>query len=151
MHTCSKLFDNLPFAHRQHTHDGHCAWIHGHNWAFEITFTSVGLDKNGFVIDFGKLKFVRDWLNSQFDHTLVLNAEDPHLDYLKGSLGGPPEPLTLGAFAKIVVVPNCGAEALAQYVCENVNDLLKSHGHPHVHVHKVVCFEDSRNSATYVG
>lgn len=150
MFTCSKLYENLPAAHRQHNHDGHCALIHGHNWAFKITFGALELDENGFVIDFGKLKFVKDLLEDIFDHTLLLNEDDPHLPYLQRAIGGKdtifPES-TL--FSKIVVVPNCGAECLAQYVAELVGDKLTQLGHTRVAVVEVVCFEDSKNSATW--
>ena len=43
--TCSKRYSDIPFAHRQHKHDGHCAFIHGHNWAFELTFVATSLDE----------------------------------------------------------------------------------------------------------
>ena len=57
MITCTKRYDNLPFAHRQPNHEGHCSLIHGHNWSFEFEFKASKLDGNGFVIDFGDLKW----------------------------------------------------------------------------------------------
>ena len=80
--TCSKTYTDLPFAHRQPSHQGHCALIHGHNWSFEFEFAADKLDECGFVIDFGKLKWLKDWINERFDHTLVLNESDPMLDFL---------------------------------------------------------------------
>lgn len=150
--TCTKNFANLPFAHRQHNHDGHCALIHGHNWNFEITFSAERLDVNLFVIDFGKLKWVRKWLEENFDHTLVLNADDPMLDYLKVMLGGPVQ--CKGSdlcMAKIIVVPNCGAEGLALYVMQELNKMLKSQGIGQdraLVVSTVRAWEDEKNSAT---
>ena len=49
MMTCSKIFLDIPFAHRQHRHSGHCARIHGHNWTLKLTFACNRFDKNGFV------------------------------------------------------------------------------------------------------
>jgi len=141
-YTCAKEYMNLPAAHRQHSHDGHCALIHGHNWGFKITFTSDELDVNGFVVDFGRLKFIKEWLDDTFDHTLLLNEEDPYLTHFKQGLGD------LG-FAKITIVENCGAEKLAEHVFKNVNRLLAENGLPNARVTRVVCFEDSKNSATY--
>lgn len=149
LQTCTKMFPNYPFAHRQHMHDGHCALIHGHNWGFEFTFDCDRLDENKFVIDFGKLQWLKKWLADHFDHTLVLNADDPHLATLRECLEvSGPNPVT---FAKIVVVPNGGAEGLAAWTLNQVNLLLgelaigQDRG---LFVRKVVVFEDDKNSAT---
>jgi len=148
MFTCSKTYSNLPAAHRQPEHDGHCALIHGHNWGFKITFRCQTLDHLGFVVDFGKLKFIKTWLEDKFDHTLLLNQNDPLLQELL---------IDLGDIAKIVVVENCGAEKLAEYVAKEVNKLLSvnlpqsfSYEGQGLRVAQVVCFEDSKNEATYV-
>ena len=47
MITCSKLYKDIPFAHRQHLHDGHCSQIHGHNWDIKLTFSCKELDAMG--------------------------------------------------------------------------------------------------------
>lgn len=156
--TCTKRYSNLPFAHRQHRHDGHCALIHGHNWAFEFEFIASALDENGFVIDFGKLQWLKRWLEERFDHTLVLNQDDPNLDYLQRVLGNP-TPDILGVsmgqpclLSSIVVVPNAGAEGLAQWVLGEVNRLLEqrfpvTEGRI-IRVTRLTVFEDEKNSAT---
>lgn len=168
MTSCTKRYVDIPFAHRQHNHDGHCALIHGHNWSFEFEFVADSLDENGFVIDFGKLKWLKDWLNQKFDHALVLNESDPYLDEIRDFCSGiagdktcnqPDVPI----FAKILVVPNCGAEGLAAWLLEQINNAfdgagatLKECPNPSwpdtvergVRVHRVTVFEDSKNSAT---
>lgn len=157
MTTCKKKFLELPFAHRQHNHDGHCALIHGHNWTFEFTFAADRLDANEFVVDFGRLKWLRAWLEERFDHTLLLNRDDPHLELLERMLTENLLNPGCCAFAKIVAVPNCGAEGLARWVLEQVNKEFEHLGqstHPdylerRVHVAAVTVYEDSRNSATY--
>ncbi len=82
MTTCKKIYSDSPWAHRQHRHDGHCALIHGHNWSIAITFGAEALDENGFVVDFGKLKFLERWIDEHLDHACVFNAEDPMKDRL---------------------------------------------------------------------
>ena len=77
MTTCKKIYTDIPWAHRQHRHDGHCAFIHGHNWSIAITFGATTLDENGFVVDFGKLKFLERWIDEHLDHACVFNADDP--------------------------------------------------------------------------
>lgn len=144
--TCIKKFSNLPFAHRQPNHSGHCALIHGHNWDFEFEFQAKGLDANGFVIDFGDLKWLRAWLEAQFDHTLVLNTDDPFLRYLLDATDTDGDRPSL---ANIVTVPNCGAEGLAKYVFEQVNDMLRRLTLDRVSLRRVTVFEDLKNSATF--
>lgn len=143
MLSVTKQYRDLPAAHRQPKHNGHCRLIHGHNWGFDITFTCDTLDSNGFVVDVGKLTSIKEWLAAKFDHTLLLNEEDPMLGELK---------IKLVDFAKIVVVPNCGMEGLAKFVYEEVNKLLQiDHNWQarNLRVDQVVCLEDAKNSATY--
>lgn len=128
--------------------------IHGHNWAFEFTFACRERDVNGFVIDFGDLKWLKEWLAVHFDHTLVLNQDDPALEYLKRVLVdetpalGALLPGTL-AFAEIIVVPNAGAEGLAAFLFEEVDRLLIAHTDGRVHLHSIAVYEDEKNSANY--
>lgn len=149
--TCTKVFPEFPFAHRQHNHDGHCAFIHGHNWSFSLTFAADRLDENDFVVDFGKLKWIREWLTEQFDHTLVLNEDDPHLAYLEDHLTPCLANTTGSCFAKIVRVPNCGAEGLAKWVLEMLNEAFIANPQyraRRVRIQSVTVLEDSKNSAT---
>jgi 6-pyruvoyltetrahydropterin/6-carboxytetrahydropterin synthase len=143
--TCTKYYEDYPFAHRQPKHDGHCALIHGHNWGFEFTFSAKELDACGFVVDFGKLKWLRDWLDGTFDHTLVLNEDDPALDYLREKL----QVGTGNPFAKLVVVPDCSSEGLAKYVFHHISGLIKADYGGRVVLDSVTVFEDSKNKATY--
>ena len=74
--TCSKLFDNIPIAHRQHNHSGPCSKIHGHDWAFTFTFACNDRDPvTGFVVDFGDLKDLKAQIEV-FDHALAINKSD---------------------------------------------------------------------------
>jgi len=142
--TCSKVYSDLPFAHRQPFHDGHCAHIHGHNWSFKFTFEADVTDQCGFVLDFGKLKWLKKFINEQFDHTLVLNEDDKHLDHLTKTLHDT-------KLANIVVVPNCSSEGLARWLLETVDEVLTTitdcidRG---VRVKSVEVIEDRKNSAT---
>lgn len=153
MFSVTKQYRNLPFAHRQPNHKGHCRFIHGHNWAFEITFQCDRLDSCGFVIDIGALKPVRDFLEMYFDHTLVLNQDDPLLKHSE----------MLNEFAHVILVRNCGMEGLAQHVMLHINRMLlvgeldlidaltagEASSQRGVMVTKVVCHEDDKNSATF--
>lgn len=161
--TITKRFAEFPFAHRQPFHDGHCAFIHGHNWDFEFTFRcEVPEEGTGFVIDFGKLKTLRQWLEHHFDHTLVLNENDPFLEDLRNGLtdvrpdANSPSSVEL---ARIIAVPDCSCEGIAEYLITRVNGDFFTAGGVHavpdaikrvVEVTKVTVYEDSKNSATAI-
>lgn len=149
MFTVTKTYRDLPAAHRQPNHKGHCRLIHGHNWGFDIEIGAAQLDECGFVVDVGALWLLKDFLVGHFDHTLLLNSDDPFLQHLQNSIGGLIDP---GPFAKIVVVKSCGMEGLAEFVYRKTQSILVEADHLQqrgVHVRSVVCWEDSKNRATY--
>jgi 6-pyruvoyltetrahydropterin/6-carboxytetrahydropterin synthase len=136
-----KVYKNFPFAHRQHLHTGHCSLIHGHNWAFGFEFRCTELAATGFVIDFGELGFIKEFLTECFDHTLVLNQSDPNKDYLLDMLTKQPQPL-----ARILVVENCSCEGLAAFVMDKLDPLVRKRTNDRVWIKQVVVQEDSKNS-----
>ena len=140
MITCEKTYADIPFAHRQHRHDGHCAFLHGHNWTIIITFDCKELDENGFVVDFGKLGYIRDWIEEHLDHACVFNDDDPLKDELINSA---PQ-----AF-KPYVVKNCSCEGMAKHLYEVFNPMVARETGGRVRVEKIKVLEDSRNCATY--
>ena len=154
MHTVTKSYTDLPAAHRQPNHSGHCRLIHGHNWRFDITFAANRLDRCGFVLDVGSLRILRDFLGSLLDHKLLLNEEDPRLEYFRKCLDSPENP-----FSEILVVPNCGMEGLAEFVFDTASGWIASgtigsvddNRERSLRVTRVVCYEDSKNWATYDG
>ena len=49
--------------------DGHaCSKLHGHNYIVEVELQSEELDERGFVIDYGELKPLADYINNALDH-----------------------------------------------------------------------------------
>jgi len=154
MLTCTKQYKDIPFAHRQHNHDGHCAWIHGHNWSIEFEFEASELDENGFVIDFGKLKFIKNWFAENVDHCLLLNESDPYRDFLTRVLASPEDliqddPHLPSVFANIYVVPDGSAEGLAQYFFRLFDHMVDIRTNGRVRIRRVTVHEDEKNSATY--
>lgn len=77
----TKRYDHSEFScvFRQWRAESHCRLLHGYALAFKLTFESSVLDQNGWVIDFGSLKPVKQWLKNTFDHTTVIAADDPDL------------------------------------------------------------------------
>jgi 6-pyruvoyltetrahydropterin/6-carboxytetrahydropterin synthase len=140
MYTCSKTYSDIPFAHRQQKHDGHCSFIHGHNWSFKFTFGCESLDEKGFVVDFGDLKFIRQWIHDDLDHAYVYNEEDTETENL------------ISEYPKLFKpyrVDSCSAEGLAKHAFEKVVPLLLEHHGERVFLVSVEVQEDSKNAAEY--
>ena len=81
--SCSKSYEDFPCSHRQWRHKGHCRFVHGYSRSFTFWFTAKKLDLNGFVVDFSSLKPLEKKLKQQFDHTFLINKDDPLLNYWK--------------------------------------------------------------------
>ncbi len=144
MFTCQKTYSEIPFAHRQHRHDGHCAQIHGHNWSFTFTFGCEELDECGFVVDFGKLKPLRVWIDENLDHACVFNRDDPLLaDILKINE-------TSGCrIYKEFIVDLCSSEGLARHLYGVANPMIQEMTRGRAFLLSITVTEDARNSATY--
>ena len=140
MLTCSKLYPDIPFAHRQHRHDGHCALVHGHNWSFKFTFGAREPDENGFVVDFGRLQFVHAWLKEEFDHACVFNQDDPLRETIVASAP---------AAFRARVVASCSCEGIAEHAFRAIDPLVRRSSGGRAFLVEVEVFEDARNSARY--
>lgn len=67
--------------HRVLGHEGKCKHLHGHRYVAEVTVTAKGLDQVGRIIDFSVLKDkVGHWIDSHWDHNILLHEADPLLD-----------------------------------------------------------------------
>ncbi len=66
--------------HRVVGHQNKCQFLHGHRYALEVTVAKKELDYLGMVIDFGTIKTkVKEWIDTNFDHSLILNITDKAL------------------------------------------------------------------------
>ena len=140
MLTCKKSYRDIPFAHRQHLHDGHCALIHGHNWTITVTFACSEPDANGFVIDFGKLKYLKAWIDEHLDHACLFNQTDSEAARLLA---------TAGNLFKAYTLPNCSCEGLAQHLHGIFDIMVREHTKGRAWITKTEILEDSKNSAAY--
>jgi 6-pyruvoyltetrahydropterin/6-carboxytetrahydropterin synthase len=131
----------LSCVFRQWRADSHCKQLHGYALAISMTFQADELDDRNWVIDFGSLKPVKEWLHEMFDHTLLLAADDPAFEdlYHLGALG----------LAKIHVVPKIGCEAFARMVWGYVDQWLM-HANPKVKCVSVRVSEHAGNQASYM-
>lgn len=140
-YTCSKLFEGYPCCHRQWKHQGHCRFVHGYSRCFKVWFAATDLDDCGFVVDFSSLRPLEQRLREQFDHTFLVNADDP-------LLGEWQRLHDLGAL-DLRVMENVGMEATAALIWTWANDLLHQRDGGRSCCWAVEARENSRNAATY--
>ncbi len=141
MITCSKTYRDIPLSHRQPFHEGRCARLHGHSWAITLTFEASELDENGFVIDFGELHFIEDWIDENLDHGMILAQNDPREKELKE--------LNASGLLKVTWVESASCEGIARFLFDTFAPMVSAQSQDRVRLHSVHLEEDSRNSATY--
>ncbi|MDH3526662.1 MAG: 6-carboxytetrahydropterin synthase [Gammaproteobacteria bacterium] len=72
------------YGHRLLNYQGKCQHLHGHNADAVITLESASLDARGMVVDFTDIQaVVKEWLDHELDHTLLLCRDDPVLPLLQ--------------------------------------------------------------------
>jgi len=143
MHLSTKSYSNYPCAHRQHRHEGACALVHGYSRSFHFLFGAQTLDKCGFVVDFGDLKWIKEHLDYMFDHTLLLCDDDP----LMGQFY---ELEQAGACSVRLMPHGVGMEGTAQYLCEYVDKRLRLLTKGRCWVVQVESRENDKNSGIYI-
>lgn len=105
--------NSFPIAYRQWRADSHCRRIHGYGLSIKLFFGTNELSIRRWACDFGGLRELKAILESQFDHTLVVAEDDPHLEWFK-------EAERLG-IARLTILPNLGCESLADQIYKYIN------------------------------
>ncbi len=146
----TKRFDNFSCALRQHkAKHSHCQLLHGYAFEFKVWFESTEdleenqLDEMSWIVDFGifSRNGLKDWLNDKFDHTTLIEKDDPQLESFKWMQ-------ELGIL-KLVVMERMGAESMAKMVFDKFNDVFSKTEGGRIKIVKVECFENSKNSSIY--
>lgn len=137
----------LSACFRQWRAESHCRHLHGYALAFKLTFAANSLDERNWVIDFGELKPVKQFLVDTFDHKLLVAMDDPELGTL-GALAGK-------GVADVLVLPHVGCEAFAAYVADHVKVWLAKRNREKndtraLALVSVQCAEHGANSAGWV-
>ena len=114
-----EYIDAFPCAYRQWRADDKpngmpgCNKIHGYSFTVKFYFGTNDLDVRNWVADYGGLKELKKTLEDQFDHTLLVDSSDPHLDWYKEA--------ERRGIAKLTVLPKLGCEGLADMLYKYVN------------------------------
>jgi 6-pyruvoyltetrahydropterin/6-carboxytetrahydropterin synthase len=104
-------------------------------------FSAFALDENGWVQDFGGLKELKMWLQEQFDHKLLVAADDPLISTFRE--------LQIAKAADLIVLPQVGIEAFAAHIFQHAYSFIASQSDGRVQLEKVTVSEHDGNSASY--
>jgi len=120
------------YGHRLLDYPGKCRHLHGHNGRAVVVLSGESLDEQGMLVDFTHLKrIVREWIDENLDHRMILCERDPVLRALQ-ELNEP-----------VFVLPhNPTAENIARLIYEYVEGLQ-------LPVEEVSLWESPRSVATF--
>ena len=132
----------LSACFRQWRAESHCRFLHGYALSVKFEFHADRLDKNSWVVDFGSMKSLKEWLQQVFDHKLLVAHDDPGINELMQ--------LTRLGLAEVVVIEATGCEAFAKIIFDYATTWLESHYDDRVRLHSVEVREHGANSAIYM-
>jgi len=108
-----EFVDAFPCAYRQWKADSHCNMIHGYSFSMRFWFGSNDLDIRNWVADYGGFKELKEVLQDQFDHTLLVAQDDPEIAMF--------HELERKKLAKLTILPRLGCEGLADMLYKYIN------------------------------
>tara|TARA_B100000212_G_C27266392_1_gene486746 strand:- start:264 stop:755 length:492 start_codon:yes stop_codon:yes gene_type:complete len=127
-------------AFRQWRADSHCNLIHGYALQFELTFGGNELDERNWIVDFGGLKPLKNWLAEMFDHTYLVADDDPELETFKQ--------LEEKNLVDLRIVSATGCERFAEMVFDKAEEIISELTNGRCWVQSVTVREHGHNSAT---
>ncbi len=121
MHRSTKTYghhEGLSCVFRQPnaTHS-HCSLLHGYALSFRFEFQARELDNKNWVVDFGGLKELKQWLKDSFDHKTVVDINDPQKEVLEG--------LAEQGLADIVYFDGVGCEKFAEHALAKADEIVQ--------------------------
>ena len=144
----TKVFKYRPCGHAQYFDlepdgsPGECASIHGYDREVEFTFAG-DIDDHGWIVPFGELAPVKQFLEYYFDHVTVLPADDPRLNQITDNLTVPG-----GLLGTLRVLPSgVSMEMSSLFIWEHVNHYIYKVTHGRCYVERVRVYEHNRNDA----
>jgi len=143
----TKRIGPISTGHRQWRDEGHCRWAHGYGRYIKFTFACKTLDDKMWCMDFGDLKWVKKWLEEQWDHRMLIASDDPLLERWREmhDVGG----ISLNIM-DVTKGWGPGIEASCKFVFDNINPKIKETTNDRVWIHRIEIFEHEFNSAIYL-
>lgn len=124
-----------------HASHSHCRFLHGYALAFKFTFGANELDDKNWVMDFGGLKDLKQWLKEKFDHKLVVDKNDPALSDFQD--------LDQKGLCELTIFDGIGIEKFAEHALIYADTLVKDLTNGRCSCVEVECSEHGANSAIY--
>lgn len=122
----------------------HCRFLHGYALEIKLVFEAEELDDRNWVVDFGGLKDIKQWLEQKFDHKTLVAHDDPERIVF--------DAMQDAGLIQVVPVPATGCEAFAKMIYDYVSAwLLSSCGMIKAKLVSVEVREHGANSAIYTG
>jgi len=131
----------LSACFRQPKANSHCKFLHGYALAFKFTFSCNYLDERNWVVDFGGLKPLKAWLEDSFDHKVILDKEDPMMDYF--------QQLEKVGLCELKLFDGVGVEKFAEHAFNFADNLIEEMTNRRCQVESVEVSEHGANSAIY--
>lgn len=122
----------------------HCSKLHGYALAFTFVFESDELDERNWVADFGAFKWLKERLQANFDHKVVVDMHDPLIAEIIR--------LEQNGIADVTVLDGVGCEKFAEFAYKLAQRALERDASlaPRVRVVSCECAEHGANSAIYM-
>jgi len=141
----SKRFGPITTGHRQWRDKGHCSYVHGYGRYVRLTFEATELDERGWVMDFGDLRGVKNWIEDEWDHRTLIAIDDPVIPELKAleKVGG----------IHLNILPEGylpGIEESCRYLYDKLNPIIQRKTNNRVEITRVEIWETEKNQAEYV-
>lgn len=141
LYTSTKKFTGFPCTHRQWRAESHCRFVHGYSREFYFEFACNERTVEGWVVDFGGLKDVKQFLEHTFDHTFLAAVDDPEL--------GTWRQLDSRGIIQLRILPNPSMEGTAEWVYQQVDKMVRNSTQGRAWVTLVEVRENEKNSAIY--
>jgi 6-pyruvoyltetrahydropterin/6-carboxytetrahydropterin synthase len=150
MYTVTKTFPHslgLSCVYRNwQATDSHCSYLHGYALSFSVMFEAKTLNDRSWVVDFGAMKGIKEYLVHRYDHTLLVAEDDPEELFLRT--------LQTHLLAEVRTVKACSVEAFAEDLFLFTQGWLlqqmgKIPGISQVRVSHVYCREHEGNQGAY--
>jgi 6-pyruvoyltetrahydropterin/6-carboxytetrahydropterin synthase len=129
----------LSCAFRQWRADSHCNLLHGYSLSFTFVFGGSSLDEKNWIVDFGNLKRLEQWLKDNFDHKTAVADDDP--------MYGLYAEMNEKQLIDMVVMQGVGCELFAKFAFDFASSLIEELYGDRCWVESVEVREHGSNSA----
>ena len=114
----------------------HCSLIHGYALSFKFVFGCYELDDKNWVVDFGGLEDIKQWLEDNFDHKVAVDKNDQYK-----------EELIKSPIHDVIEMDGVGCEKFAEHAFKQANYIITKLTQGRCWVEEVEVKEHGANSA----